>query len=172
MNDTLGVQQECGNCLLLGSTNRAKSHSTENQWWSAHNHKIIGENVSNPPQNSDRNAQQVHGEKAAKGNRTPSSGIQNPGSPNGSQGTRNQTPSRSGGQLGGQKNSNGTGGTRNQNSGQTPQNGRTKGNAQRAKGRGKGNQSDTSYPVMAAGVAAVEVPHLAAVTAKEQSLCG
>ena len=64
MNDTRGVQQECGICLLLGSTNRAKSHSTENHWWSAHDHKIIGENVSNPTHNSDRNARQVHGGKA------------------------------------------------------------------------------------------------------------
>ena len=56
VNDTQGVQQECGICLMLGSTDRAKSHSTENHRWSVHDHKIIGENVSNPPQNSDRNA--------------------------------------------------------------------------------------------------------------------
>ena len=40
----------CGICLLLGSTNRAKSHSTERHRWSGHDHEIIGENVSNPPQ--------------------------------------------------------------------------------------------------------------------------
>ena len=60
VNDTKGVQQDCGICLMFGSTNRAKSHSTETHRWSAHDHKIIGENVSNPPQNSDINARQVH----------------------------------------------------------------------------------------------------------------
>ena len=49
VNDARGLQQECGICLLLGSTNRAKSHSTENQRWSAHDDKIIRENVSNLP---------------------------------------------------------------------------------------------------------------------------
>ena len=32
VNDTKGVKHECGICLLLGSTNRAKSHSAENHW--------------------------------------------------------------------------------------------------------------------------------------------
>ena len=66
VNYTKGVQQECEFCLLLGSTNRAKSHFTENNSWSAHDHKISGENVSNPPQNSDKNARQVHGRKGWK----------------------------------------------------------------------------------------------------------
>ena len=76
VNDTKGVRQECGICLLLRSTNRAKSHSTENHRWSAHDHKIVGGNVSSPPQNSDRNARQVHGGKAGKENPTPSGGTQ------------------------------------------------------------------------------------------------
>ena len=63
VNDTKRVQHECGICLLLGSTARGKSHSTENHRWSAHDHKIIGENVSSPPDNSDRNARQVQGGK-------------------------------------------------------------------------------------------------------------
>ena len=111
-NDTKRVQQGCGICLLLGSTNRAKSYSTGNHRWSAHNHNIIGENVSNPPENSDRNARQVWGGKAGKGNQTPSGGTQNPGGPSGSQGRGNPTPSGSGGQPGGKKNTNATpGGT-------------------------------------------------------------
>ena len=121
MNDTKGFQQECGICLLLGSTNRAKSHSTENHRRSGHDHKIIGENVSNPPQNSDRNARQVHGGKAGKGNPTPFVGTRNPGGLGGSQGIGNWTPSGSGGQPGGQKNPNGTPGGGNRNLGQTPQ---------------------------------------------------
>ena len=55
MNDTKGLQQDRGICLLLGSTNRAKSHSTENYRSSAQDHKSLGENVSNPFRNSDRN---------------------------------------------------------------------------------------------------------------------
>ena len=74
MNDTKCVQQECGICLMLGSMNPAKSHPTGNHRWSAHDHKIIGERVSNPPQNSETNAQQVHGGKAEKGNQTSSGG--------------------------------------------------------------------------------------------------
>ena len=104
VNDTKDVQQECGIFLMLGSMNQAKSDPTENHWWSAHDHKIFAENVSNPPQNSDRNAQQVHGQKAGKRNQTPSGGSQNPGGPRGSQSTENRTPSGSSGQPGGQKN--------------------------------------------------------------------
>ena len=48
MNDTKVVQQECGICLLVSSTGRARTHSSENHRWSAHDHKIIGEGVSNP----------------------------------------------------------------------------------------------------------------------------
>ena len=55
-NDTKGVQQECGIANLLGSTGEANSHSTDNHRWSAHDHKMIGDNVSNPPQNPDENA--------------------------------------------------------------------------------------------------------------------
>ena len=47
MNDTQNVQQHCSICLLLGSTNRAKSHSTDNHRWSPYDHKVIGENISN-----------------------------------------------------------------------------------------------------------------------------
>ena len=79
VNDTKGVQQECGICLLLGSTGRAKSHSTENHRWSAHDHKTIGENVSTPPQNQDKNARQVHGGKAGNKNQPPSGGNKNTG---------------------------------------------------------------------------------------------
>ena len=143
-DDTKGVQQECGICLLLGSTHRAKSYSTENHRWSAQDHKIIGENVSNPPQNSDRNARQVHGGKAGKGNPTSSSGTKNPGGPGGSQGTGNRTPSGCGWQPGGQKNPNGTPGGGNRNQGQTPQSGGNKGNAQGSQGKGKGNPSGAS----------------------------
>ena len=57
-------------CLLLGSTNRANSHSTENHRWSARDHKIIRENVSDTPPNSDRNARQVHEGKVGKGDQT------------------------------------------------------------------------------------------------------
>ena len=48
--------------------------------------KIIGENVSHPPQNSDKNAPQVHRGKTAKGNQTPSGRNRSPGGPGGSQG--------------------------------------------------------------------------------------
>ena len=119
MNDTKGVQQGCGICLLLASTNRAKSHSTKNHRWSAHDHKILGENVSNPPQNSDRNSRQVHGGKAAKGNQTPSGETKSPGVPIGFQGTGNWTPSGSGRQPGGQENTNGAPGGGNRNQDQT-----------------------------------------------------
>ena len=144
VNDTEGVQQECGICLLLGCTNRAKSHSTENHRWSAHDHKIVGEKVSNPPQNSDRNARQVPGGKAGKGNPTPSGGTQNPDGPSGSQGTGNRTPSGSRGQPGGQKNPNGTPGAGNRNPGQTPRSGGNKENAQGSQGKTKGNPSGAS----------------------------
>ena len=40
--DAKGVQQECGICLLLGSTNMAKGYSMQNHQWSANDHKIIG----------------------------------------------------------------------------------------------------------------------------------
>ena len=73
VNDTRNVQQHCSICLLLGSTNRAKTHSTDNHRWSPYDHKVIGENISNS-QNSDRNDRQVHGGKAGKGNPTPSGG--------------------------------------------------------------------------------------------------
>ena len=63
VNDTRNVQQHCSICLLLGSTNRAKTHSTDNHRWSPYDHKVIGENISNS-QNSDRNDRQVHGGKA------------------------------------------------------------------------------------------------------------
>ena len=89
VNDTKGVLQECGICLMLRSMNRAKSHPTDNHRWSAHDHKIIADNVSNSPENSDRNARQVHGGKAGKRNQTPSGGSQNPGGPSGTNcGTR------------------------------------------------------------------------------------
>ena len=55
VNDTKGVKQACGISLLLSSTSRAMSHSTENHRWSVHEHKIIGGNVSTP-HNQDRNA--------------------------------------------------------------------------------------------------------------------
>ena len=83
VNDTRNVQQHCSICLLLGSTNRAKTHSTDNHRWSPYDHKVIGENISNS-QNSDRNDRQVHGGKAGKGNPTPSGGNKNPGGPGGS----------------------------------------------------------------------------------------
>ena len=66
VNDTRNVQDHCSICLLLGSTNRAKTHSTGNHRWSTYDHKVIGENISNP-QNSDRNDRQVHGGKGGKG---------------------------------------------------------------------------------------------------------
>ena len=47
VNDTRNVQQHCSICLLLGSTNRAKTHSTDNHRWSPYDHKVIGENISN-----------------------------------------------------------------------------------------------------------------------------
>ena len=47
VNDTRNVQQHCSICLLLGSTNRAKSHSTDNHRWSPYDHKVIGEIISN-----------------------------------------------------------------------------------------------------------------------------
>ena len=50
VNGTKRVEQGRGIRLFLGSTNRAKSHSTGNQRWSAQDHMIIGKNVSNPPQ--------------------------------------------------------------------------------------------------------------------------
>ena len=129
VNGRKGVQQECGICLLLGSTSRAKSHSKENHRWSAHDHNIIGENVSNPPQKSDRNARQVHGEKAGKGNPTCFGGTKNPGGLGGSQGTGNRTPSGSGGQHAGLKNLNGTHVGGNRNPGPTPESGGNKGNS-------------------------------------------
>ena len=46
---TKRVKQECGICLSIGSRGRANSHCTVNHRWSAHDHKIIGENDSNPP---------------------------------------------------------------------------------------------------------------------------
>ena len=85
VNDTRNVQDHCSICLLLGSTNRAKTHSTGNHRWSPYDHKVIGENISNP-QNSDRNDRQVHCGKAGKGNPTPSGGNKNTGGPGGSQG--------------------------------------------------------------------------------------
>ena len=97
VNDTRNVQDICSICLLLGSTNRAKTHSTGNHRWSAYDHKVIGENVSNS-QNSDRNDRQVHGAKGGKGNPTPSGGNKNTGGPGGSQGKGNRTPSGPGGQ--------------------------------------------------------------------------
>ena len=119
VNDTKGVQRECGICLLLGSTNRAKSHSTKNHRWSANNHTINGENVSNPRQNSDRNDQQVHRGKAEKRNQTASNKTTNPGGPSGSRGTGNQSPSGSGGQPDGHINTIGTPGGGNPNPGRT-----------------------------------------------------
>ena len=144
MNDTRNVQQHCSICLLLGSTNRAKTHSTDNHRWSPYDHKVIGENISNS-QNSDRNDRQVHGGKAGKGNPTPSGGNKNPGGPGGSQGTGNRTPSGSGGQPNGQKNPNSNAGGGNRNPGQTPQSGANKGNALGSQGKGKGNPSGTPF---------------------------
>ena len=109
MNDTRNVQDHCSICLLLGSTNRAKTHSTGNHRWSAYDHKVIGENVSNS-QNSDRNDRQVHGAKGGKGNPTPSGGNKNTGGPGGSQGKGNRTPSGPGGQPNGQTSPNGNAG--------------------------------------------------------------
>ena len=144
VNDTRNVQQHCSICLLLGSTNRAKTHSTDNHRWSPYDHKVIGENISNP-QNSDRNDRQVHGGKAGKGNPTPSGGNKNTGGPGGSQGTGNRTPSGSGGQPNGQKNPNSNAGGGNRNPGQTPQSGTNKGNAPGFQGKGKGNPSGTPF---------------------------
>ena len=144
VNDTRNVQDHCSICLLLGSTNRAKTHSTGNHRWSPYDHKVIGENISNP-QNSDRNDRQVHGGKAGKGNPTPSGGNKNPGGPGGSQGTGNRTPSGSGGQPNGQKNPNSNAGGGNRNPGQTPQSGTNKGNAPGFQGKGKGNPSGTPF---------------------------
>ena len=118
VNDTRNVQDHCSICLLLGSTNRAKTHSTANHRWSAYDHKVIGENVSNP-QNSDRNDRQVHGAKGGKGNSTPSGGNKNTGGPGGSQGKGNRTPSGFGGQPNGQTSPNVNAGGGNRNPGQT-----------------------------------------------------
>ena len=71
MNDTKGVQQECGICLLLGSTNGGKSYSTENHRRSGHDKKIIGENVSNPSPNSHKNARRCTDGRMEKGIRPP-----------------------------------------------------------------------------------------------------
>ena len=142
VNDTRNVQDHCSICLLLGSTNRAKTHSTGNHRWSPYDHKVIGENISNP-QNSDRNDRQVHGGKGGKGNSPPSGGNKNTGGPGGSQGTGNWTPSGSGGQPNGQKSPNGNAGGGNRNPGQTPQSGTNKGNAPGSQGKGKGNPSGT-----------------------------
>ena len=125
-------------CLLLGSTNRANSHSTQNHRRSAHNHKIIEENVSSPPPISDQNAQQVHEGKPGKGNQTLSGRTKNSGTQCSCPGTGNRTPSGSGGQPHGQKNTNGAPGGGNRNPGQTPQSGGNKGNAQGSQGKGQG----------------------------------
>ena len=151
VNDTRNVQDHCSICLLLGSTNRAKTHSTGNHRWSPYDHKVIGENISNP-QNSDRNNRQVHGGKAGKGNPTPSGGNKNTGGPGGSQGTGNRTPSGSGGQPNGQKNPNNNAGGGNRNLGQTPQSGTNKGNAPGSQGKGKGNPSGTPFSGKGRGV--------------------
>ena len=162
VNDTRNVQQHCSICLLLGSTNRAKTHSTDNHRWSPYDHKMIGENISNS-QNSDRNDRQVHGGKAGKGNPTPSGGNKNPGGPGGSQGTGNRTPSGSGGQPNGQKNPNSNAGGGNRNPGQPLNPVQTREMLQDSRVKVREILREPLSLVRAEGVATVEVHHPAAV---------